>query len=109
MNRDAIEEKGVAPLNKKIKAMGGWPLLEGTSWDQEGFNWYNMVYKFRDMGYSVGYLVGFSVNTDPKNSTWRVLNLYQPSLGMEREYLMKGLEDKNVQVGDEHYHLKLLT
>ena len=103
MNKDAIEEKDISPLINRLKAMGGWPLLEGTSWDQEGFKWYDMVYKFRDMGYSVDYLVDFSVTTDLKNSSWRVLDLDQPSLGMAREYLMKGLEEKYVQVGDAHF------
>jgi len=96
MNRSAIEEKGVAPLTSALKTMGGWPLLEGDSWDQEGFKWFDMVYKFRDMGYSVDYLVDFSVTTDLKNSSWRILDLDQPGLGMSREYLMKGLEDKDV-------------
>merc|ERR1719336_1677429 len=56
-----------------------------------------MVYKFRDMGYSVDYMIDFSVTTDLKNSSWRILDLDQPGLGMSREYLMKGLEDADVQ------------
>ena len=98
MNREAIEERGVAPLTSVLKAMGGWPLLEGNSWNKEVFKWYDMVYRFRDMGYSVDYLLDFSVTTDLKNSSWRVLDLDQPSFGMAREYLMKGLEDEDVKV-----------
>ena len=98
MNTEVIERKGLEPLKKVLKTMGGWPLLEGDSWVQEGFKWYDMVYNFRDMGYSVDYLVDFSVSTDLKNSSWRILDLDQPGLGMSREYLMKGLEDKDIQV-----------
>ena len=98
MNKDIIEERGVAPLINVLKAMGGWPLLEGPNWNKEGFKWYEMVYRFRDMGYSVDYLVDFSVTTNLKNSSWRVLDLDQPSLGMAREYLMKGLDDEDVKV-----------
>jgi len=50
------------------------------------------------MGYSVDYFVDFSVTTDLKNSSWRVLDLDQPGLGMSREYLIKGEDDEDVQV-----------
>ena len=98
MDKDIIEERGVGPLINVLKAMGGWPLLEGKSWNKEGFKWYEMVYRFRDMGYSVDYLVDFSVTTNLKNSSWRVLDLDQPSFGMAREYLMKGFNDEDVKV-----------
>ena len=98
MNKEKIEELGITPLKRVLRRMGGWPLLEGNSWDKDDFKWYDMVYRFRDMGYSVDYLVDFSVTTDLKNSSMRVLDLDQPGLGMSREYLMKGLEDKDIQV-----------
>ena len=60
------------------------------------------VYRFREAGYSVDYLVDFSVTTDLKNSSRRILDLDQPGLGMSREYLTKGLEDEDVQVGVNH-------
>ena len=50
------------------------------------------------MGYSVDYLIDFSVTTDLKNSSWRILDLDQPGLGMSREYLSKGIQDEDVQV-----------
>ena len=100
MNKEIIEERGVAPLVNVLKAMGGWPLLEGPTWNKEGFKWYEMVYRFRDMGYSVDYLVDFSVTTNLKNSSWRVLDLDQPSFGLAREYLIKGLADEDVKVNN---------
>ena len=63
-----------------------------------GFRWYDLVYKFRLLGYSVDYMVDFSVTTDLRNSSWRVLDLDQPGMGMSREYLMKGEQDPDVQV-----------
>ena len=50
------------------------------------------------MGYSVDYFVDFSVTTDLKNSSWRILDIDQPTLGMSREYLIKGYKDEDVKV-----------
>ena len=34
--------------------------------------------------------------------SWRILDLDQPGLGMAREYLMKGLDDPDVQAYQEY-------
>ena len=78
--------------------MGGWPVLEGSAWDKDGVKWYEMVYRFRDMGYPVGYLVDFWVSTDLKSSSKRVLCLDQPTLGLSRERLLQGMENEIVNV-----------
>ncbi len=44
----------------------------------------------------------FSVTTDLKNSSFRILDLDQPGLGMAREYLMKGLGEPDVQAYFEY-------
>ena len=98
MNKEVIGERGVAPLLSVLKAMGGWPVLEGPSWDRDGFKWYEMVYRFRDMGYPVDYLIDFKVVLDVKKTSRRLLKLDQPALGLSREYLMNGLEDDVVKV-----------
>jgi len=54
------------------------------------------VYTFRRHGYSTDYLIDFSIVTDSKNSSWRVIDIDQASLGMSREYLVNGLEDDDV-------------
>ena len=97
MNRELIEQRGLEPVRGILKKLGGWPLLEGSQWKDEGFKWYELIYKFRQEGFSVDYFYDFSVVTDLKNSSWRTLDLDQPGLGMSREYLMKGLEDANIQ------------
>ena len=47
-------------------------------------------YRFRSKGYSTDYLFDFSIATDIKNSTQRVIYFDQGHLGMSREYLIKG-------------------
>ena len=103
MDKEQIEHLGLQPIRDILKALGGWPALEGPGWtgNQYGrpYIWYEQVYKFRKMGYSVDYFVDFSVTTDLKNSSWRILDIDQPTLGMSREYLIKGPEDEDVKVG----------
>ena len=66
MNTALIESKGFKPVMEIIKALGGWPLLEGESWKGDGFKWHQQMYKHRKLGFSVDYFFDFSVGTDVK-------------------------------------------
>ena len=50
----------------------------------------DLVYKYRERGYSTDYLFDFSIATDIKNSSFRTIYFDQGQLGMSREYLIKG-------------------
>ncbi|KAF9417630.1 hypothetical protein HW555_005337 [Spodoptera exigua] len=97
MNRTAIESRGVQPLLDMLKRLGGWPVLDGNNWDEKSFTWEKSVYNFRSAGYSVDYFLDFSISVDVKNSTKRIIDLDQASLGLSREYLNRGFSDKLVQ------------
>jgi membrane metallo-endopeptidase-like protein 1 len=97
MDKERIEQLGTEPLKNILLELGGWPVMLGAGWSEAGYIWYEQVYRFRSMGYSVDYFFDFSVTTDLKNSSRRILDLDQPGLGMSREYLIKGLEDVDVQ------------
>ncbi|XP_057331668.1 neprilysin-2-like isoform X2 [Microplitis mediator] len=97
MNKTVIEEQGLTPLLSIVKKLGGWPVIDGDMWKDDEFSWMASVFKFREMGYSVDYFIQFGVVVDPKNSTKRVLDLDQASLGLSREYLSKGFDDKIVK------------
>ena len=96
MNLPKLEEIGLAPVNEILQKFGGWPVLQ-DDWNEDAFDWEQLVYIFRENGYSTDYLFDFSIATDLKNSTWRTIYFDQPSLGMSREYLIKGLEEENVR------------
>ena len=66
MNKELIEKRGMEPLRSVLKKLGGWPVLEGSSWKGDGFKWYEQMYRHREMGYSVDYFYDFSVTTDLK-------------------------------------------
>ncbi|VVD05133.1 neprilysin-2 [Leptidea sinapis] len=102
MNRTAIEARGVQPLLQMLRRLGGWPVLDGNNWDERSFSWEESVYRFRHAGYSVDYFLDFSISVDVKNSTKRIIDLDQASLGLSREYLNRGFTDKLVQAYYEY-------
>ena len=59
-----------------------------------------MIIFILHVGYSIDYLFDFSIATDLKNSTNRVMYFDQASLALSREYLIKGVEDEDVT----HYY-----
>ena len=69
------EELGLQPLKEILQEFGGWPVVQGDSWDEESFVWYNNVYEFRRVGYSIDYLIDFSITTDLKNSSYRTIDV----------------------------------
>ncbi|KAH1004491.1 hypothetical protein HUJ05_005292 [Dendroctonus ponderosae] len=75
MNKTIIEADGLNTMRQILKQLGGWPALEGSRWNEGDFDWRQSVYKFRTAGYS----------------------LDQGSLGLRREFLTKGLNDKLVK------------
>ncbi|KAI5709268.1 hypothetical protein M8J76_014310 [Diaphorina citri] len=102
MNKTQIELQGLDHMKSILKHLGGWPVLEGDSWDEGSFSWKGSVYKFRRYGYSVDYFLDFSVGVNLKNSTERVIEFDQASLGLSREYLAKGLDEKIVRAYYEY-------
>ncbi|XP_050738565.1 neprilysin-2-like isoform X4 [Eriocheir sinensis] len=98
MDKETIQQKGLNPLKDVLRQMGGWPVLEGDTWDPSGFQWAQNVYINRQLGFSLDYLFDFSVSTNIRNSTWRIIDIDQPPLGMpSRKYLLKGFNNSDVQ------------
>ncbi|XP_037942107.1 neprilysin-2-like isoform X3 [Teleopsis dalmanni] len=94
MNKTLIEKLGPEPITKIADSLGGWPLLKGDAWDPENtWTWQETVKKFRRLGFSMDYVVDFSISVDLKNSTKRIIDLDQSSIGLSREYLVKGFNE----------------
>lgn len=76
MNKTLIEERGVEPLKNIYKILGGWPVLEGSEWDQtSSWTWIKSVKDFRKAGYSMDYIFDFSVGIDLKKSDSRTIDV----------------------------------
>ena len=54
--------------------------VQGNDWDEADFSWIETTYKFRANSYSTDLLIDFSIGTDIKNSSWRVIDIDQASL-----------------------------
>lgn len=63
------------PLYKVTEKLGGWPVVKGDSWDDDNWTWVEAVKKFRKLGYSMDYILDFSVGIDLKNSTQRTIDV----------------------------------
>ncbi|CAF4289925.1 unnamed protein product, partial [Rotaria magnacalcarata] len=56
-----------ALLNFVDNELGGWPILQGSSWNESSFDLANLMYKLRE--YNQNIVFGFSTSTDEKNSS----------------------------------------
>ncbi|RWS10237.1 membrane metallo-endopeptidase-like 1 [Dinothrombium tinctorium] len=98
MNLTEIEEVGNKPLLDLLQKFGGWPVLEGSNWNESNFDWLNALIHFRQNGFSHDLLLDLSVTPDFRNNTRHVIDLDQASLGMpDRTYLLRGLNDSAVR------------
>ena len=103
MDLERLEELGVKPMLENLKTLGGWPVLDGDGWSGDGYHWWEQVYEMSKIGFFTHYIVYLAVGTDDKDSDKRSIFLDQPNLGLNREFLVKGLEEPFVQ----HYFTKM--
>ena len=54
--------------------------MQGNDWKEDAFSWIETTYKFRENSYSTDLLIDFSIGTDIKNSSWRVIDIDQASI-----------------------------
>ncbi|CAF2099472.1 unnamed protein product [Rotaria magnacalcarata] len=81
-----IESEGVESILGLIKTQfGGWPILEGPSWDNSTFNLMDVLLNLRKYSNSIFYRVGTSI--DEKNSTNYDIEIGQGDLGLgQKQY-----------------------
>ncbi|KAG5671202.1 hypothetical protein PVAND_001411 [Polypedilum vanderplanki] len=92
-----IEKRALQPLIDLHNKLNGWPVVKGEDWDDSKRTWQNAVKILRELGYSTDFIIDFSVSTDLKNSTRRIIDIDQTDFGLNIEYLLKGLNDSVVE------------
>lgn len=75
LNKTIIEQRGIKPLADMLESYGGWPVVKGDLWSEDSFNWLEMIKKFRQTGLDTSIIFSFTVTTNLKNSTSRVLDV----------------------------------
>ena len=97
MNETQAEILGVSPILNSLKKLGGWPVLENEDKNYTSFKWYEQVRKLNLEGHSLKTIFKHQIEADDKNTSYWVLRLDQPKLGLDREYLINGFDNKYVQ------------
>ena len=64
---------GRKPLLEVIKLLGGWPVLDGNTWQDKVFDWKQAVYKRRNYGFSVEPFFALGIEMDSKNNNKKVI------------------------------------
>ena len=68
VNEIAIESEGAdAVLSILENELGGWPILNGLSWNETQFNLSRLIFKLREYNHNVIYNCG--TQTDDRNSS----------------------------------------
>nr|WBW70058.1 venom protein [Lampona murina] len=94
MDEESIENAGSEPLKKIIRNLGGWPVVEGSEWDESNFDWIEALIASRKLGCNHNIFMILFVVTDWKNNVVNKLYLDQAYLGLLiRTYYMSGLDD----------------
>lgn len=71
-----IENLGATPITDIAEKLGGWPLIKGDSWNaDDSWTWQETTQKFRRLGFSMDYIVDFSVGVDYKNTSNRIIDV----------------------------------
>ena len=69
MNLTAIEKLGITSLRNALDELGGWPVVQGSSWNESTFDWINVTRKIRKIGFKPEMFVTFKVIADVMNNT----------------------------------------
>ncbi|CAF4114520.1 unnamed protein product, partial [Adineta steineri] len=82
-NETNIESDGVTAILSLVNnEFGGWPILQGSSWNAASFNFSNLLLKLRE--YSSNIIYSCDTETDEKNSSVYYIQVSQSNLALEQ-------------------------
>ncbi len=71
-----IEEDGVQPILSLLETeFGGWPILQGSSWNNASYNLSNLLFKLHQYNYNP--VFGINTGIDDKNSLSHIIVVSQ--------------------------------
>ncbi|KAK4879929.1 hypothetical protein RN001_008075 [Aquatica leii] len=97
MNTNATEENNLKTAKNLLKKLGGWPIIEGASWNEDDFDWKKQMYKFRRYGFDVNTFLDTTIGVNVENSSQRIVSFDQADLPVNRLNLVMGLANPIVK------------
>ncbi|XP_055903203.1 neprilysin-4-like [Eupeodes corollae] len=95
MDKATTVKRGVEPLLKYIKDLGGWPVLD-DDWKEENFDWLQLAINSSYVGNGV--IISYEVEKNPTVPTEYTIFLEQTSLGMtNRDNFLNPENSKNLE------------
>ena len=68
-----VNERDKEPLITLLDELGGWPVLDGSSWDNAGFDYLDLMANLRLLNNRV--LISQWVGADDKNSSRNIIHV----------------------------------
>lgn len=75
MNETEIENDHLNTIKEVIRDLGGWPVVEGPSWNDRNFDWIQATYRLRQYGYPFSVFLGLTVTVHPHNVSKYILKV----------------------------------
>ncbi|XP_023343178.1 neprilysin-2 isoform X2 [Eurytemora carolleeae] len=97
LDQDNIEVTGRKALLDMVGQLGGWPILEGNNWEDKTFTWQDFDVKANQKGLDTGRIIKFEILANSENVNMRMMHVVQPNLGLSREYMINGVNNKEVK------------
>ncbi|KAK4887649.1 hypothetical protein RN001_003920 [Aquatica leii] len=107
LDTDSVEQQGLSLLYEVLEKVGGWPVLQDSSWNSKSFDWFYYIYKLRQLGVPSDCFFKISVAHDYKNTTFHILEIDQPTLTIPQNYLINQEEYKNVLEEYQRYMINV--
>ncbi|CAF4796998.1 unnamed protein product [Rotaria sp. Silwood2] len=77
INETVIESESINVILSIVNDLGGWPILQGSSWNETSFNITNLLIRLREYGYNM--IFGFGTSNDDKNSSTNFIRVFNQS------------------------------
>jgi len=91
-------ERSVKQMKYMLKHIGGWPVVEGTNWNNTNFSWYKLVEDLNGHGLDSGAYIMLYISSDENDTNRTHLEVGANSLSNNpKGYLNKGENDPIVQ------------
>ncbi|KAF5305122.1 hypothetical protein FQA39_LY09384 [Lamprigera yunnana] len=81
MNETEEEQsESLVTFNETLRELHGWPVVEGFVWNEQLFDWKDMMYKLKRKGYPYEFFLEISILPDLQNKSQNVVYISEPFL-----------------------------